>query len=186
METTFNISTNAYEIITLDTYKAKQQVFINYGSHSNRVLLEEYGFVLPNNRNTSIPLNKTLFQKYFPFQESYFSKLLDIFGKPSCSIDGLSWCYFEIAHRLVSLNQDSIEINLRKEKCHRRCDQECIVYDQTVELLEGMMAERESDLKKLSSKISPPLMVVKELLHNELKVFISTKSNLSSVCHLNS
>ena len=184
METAFNISTKAYEIITLDTYKAKQQVFINYGPHSNRVLLEEYGFVLPNNRNTSIPLSETLFQKYFPFQENYFSKLLDIFGKPSCSIDGLTWSYYEVAHRLVSLNQGSTEINLRKEECHRQCDQKCIVYDQTVELLEGMVAERESDLKRLNSRISPPLMVVRELLHNELKVLISTKSNFSSVCHL--
>ena len=185
METAFNISTNAYEIITLDTYKAKQQVFINYDPHSNRALLEEYGFVLPNNRNTSIPLSETLFQKYFPFQEKYFSKLVDIFGKPSCSIVGLSWCYYEIAHRL-SLNQVSIEANLWYEECHRRCNQKCIAYDQTVKLLEHMIAERESDIKKLNSKTSPPVMVVKELLSDELKVLIRTKSNFSSVCHRNS
>ena len=186
METAFNISTNAYEIITLDTYKAKQQVFINYGPHSNRVLLEEYGFVLPDNRNTSIPLSETLFQKFLPCQEKYFSKLVDIFGKPSCSIDGLSWCYYEVAHRLVSLNQGSVEINLRNEECHRRCNQKCIVYDQTVQLLEHMIAERESDVKELNSKSSPPLMVVQELLNSELKVLINTISNFSSVCHLNS
>ena len=186
METHFNVSSNTYEIITLDTYKAKQQVFINYGPHSNRVLLEEYGFVLPNNRNISIPLSETLFEKYFPFQETYFSKLVDIFGKPSCNIDGLSWCYFELAHRLFSLNQVSIKANLWDEERRRRCDQKCIAYDQTVKLLEHMIAERESDIKKLNSKTSPPVMVVKELLSDELKVLIRTKSNFSSVCHRNS
>lgn len=41
-------------------YKAGEEVFITYGSHTNDFLLAEYGFILENNKHDSIPLDHLL------------------------------------------------------------------------------------------------------------------------------
>lgn len=51
-----NCNNNCYEIITLQPFKKFREVFINYGPHSNSKLFLEYGFLLPSNKNDSIPI----------------------------------------------------------------------------------------------------------------------------------
>ncbi|KAF1913516.1 hypothetical protein BDU57DRAFT_520429 [Ampelomyces quisqualis] len=41
-------------------YKAGEEVFVSYGSHTNDFLLAEYGFILDTNQNDSIPLDHLL------------------------------------------------------------------------------------------------------------------------------
>ncbi|CAI9740088.1 SET domain-containing protein 4-like [Octopus vulgaris] len=47
--TEFNKVTNCFEILTLDSYRKYDQVFIKYGPHNNSELLVEYGFIIPDN-----------------------------------------------------------------------------------------------------------------------------------------
>lgn len=41
---------HCYQLITQRPYKKYEQIFIHYGSHSNRKLLLEYGFFIPDNQ----------------------------------------------------------------------------------------------------------------------------------------
>uniref|UniRef100_A0A6M2CSL2 Putative ribosomal n-lysine methyltransferase set11 n=1 Tax=Rhipicephalus microplus TaxID=6941 RepID=A0A6M2CSL2_RHIMP len=47
-----------FEIVTNNNYQPNEQVFISYGSHDNRKLLLEYGFVLPNNPNDLVIITR--------------------------------------------------------------------------------------------------------------------------------
>ncbi|CAG5132094.1 unnamed protein product, partial [Candidula unifasciata] len=53
MSAGINVKSKTYDIITQDTYKKNEQVFICYGSHDNTKLLINYGFALPNNVSNS-------------------------------------------------------------------------------------------------------------------------------------
>jgi hypothetical protein len=46
-----------YSVSADRDYKAGEEVFVTYGSHSNDFLLAEYGFILDGNQNDSIPLD---------------------------------------------------------------------------------------------------------------------------------
>lgn len=48
---------NGYSVAADRDYKAGEEVFISYGSHANDFLLVEYGFILDDNRNDSMPLD---------------------------------------------------------------------------------------------------------------------------------
>ncbi|ELU17670.1 hypothetical protein CAPTEDRAFT_97123, partial [Capitella teleta] len=58
----FDDSSKSYKITTLTACKPYDQVFINYGPHSNEKLLLEYGFTLPCNphNNISLTLSQSL------------------------------------------------------------------------------------------------------------------------------
>ncbi|KAF2034547.1 SET domain-containing protein [Setomelanomma holmii] len=49
-----------YSLTADREYKAGEEVFISYGTHSNDFLLVEYGFILDSNRNDTIPLDHLL------------------------------------------------------------------------------------------------------------------------------
>ncbi|UYV81011.1 SETD4, partial [Cordylochernes scorpioides] len=53
-----NPESQCYEIVSLKTIQAGQQVFVNYGNHENRKLLVEYGFVCPGNLNDMVPVSR--------------------------------------------------------------------------------------------------------------------------------
>lgn len=48
-EATFDEVENCYVLKTLAPFKRNEQIFINYGDHSNRKLLVNYGFLVPSN-----------------------------------------------------------------------------------------------------------------------------------------
>lgn len=49
-----------YSVTADREYKAGEEVFVSYGSHTNDFLLVEYGFILDSNKNDSIPLDHIL------------------------------------------------------------------------------------------------------------------------------
>jgi hypothetical protein len=49
-----------YSVTADREYKAGEEVFVSYGSHTNDFLLAEYGFILESNQNDSIPLDHLL------------------------------------------------------------------------------------------------------------------------------
>lgn len=49
-----------YSVTADREYKAGEEVFVSYGPHTNDFLLAEYGFILDNNQNDSIPLDHLL------------------------------------------------------------------------------------------------------------------------------
>jgi hypothetical protein len=49
-----------YSVTADREYKAGEEVFVSYGTHTNDFLLVEYGFILESNRNDSIPLDHLL------------------------------------------------------------------------------------------------------------------------------
>ncbi|GFQ88248.1 SET domain-containing protein 4 [Trichonephila clavata] len=96
----FNHESKHYEIISLCNFKKYSQVFINYGSHDNCTLFLEYGFVIPNNFNDSIPF--TIDDIMLAYKQCQLpSQLIDsklkfilennLIKNLVCSCDGLSW-----------------------------------------------------------------------------------------------
>jgi hypothetical protein len=53
----FDPQTRCYVLRTQDRYRASQQVFIRYGSHSNWTLLKEYGFIDATNKLRQVTLS---------------------------------------------------------------------------------------------------------------------------------
>jgi hypothetical protein len=51
---------DGYGVTADREYKAGEEVFVSYGSHTNDFLLAEYGFILDINHNDSIPLDHLL------------------------------------------------------------------------------------------------------------------------------
>lgn len=54
--TGMNESNDCYEIVTQVPFGPYEQVFINYGPHDNIKLYVEYGFIIPENPHTYIPV----------------------------------------------------------------------------------------------------------------------------------
>ncbi|XP_039293720.1 SET domain-containing protein 4 [Nilaparvata lugens] len=95
---------DSYQIRTCNSYLKNQQVFINYGSHSNLKLFLEYGFIIPNNHNDGIPISYDNIisgvTKYFPCFKMYsdvlnkrykFLKSHEMLNNLNVHADGLSW-----------------------------------------------------------------------------------------------
>lgn len=56
MEANLNPVNSCYEIVTHLPYNKYDQVFINYGPHGNLKLYVEYGFILPENPHSLVPV----------------------------------------------------------------------------------------------------------------------------------
>jgi len=89
-----------YQIVTNNAISKHNQVFINYGPHSNTKLLLEYGFFLPNNPHESFPVSKDHFRSYCDQRKSVpqnFEEKMNLLSqqKLCCNVnissDGLSW-----------------------------------------------------------------------------------------------
>lgn len=51
---------SGYSVTADREYKAGEEVFVSYGTHTNDFLLVEYGFILGSNHNDAIPLDHLL------------------------------------------------------------------------------------------------------------------------------
>ncbi|BET01383.1 ATP-Hypothetical protein cassette subfamily B, member 7 [Nesidiocoris tenuis] len=97
----FDEANSTYSIVTLVPYKKHQEVFINYGSHSNEKLYLEYGFVLPSNCNDSVAFTfeeivnavRSVVVEINPLPKNRycFLKSHGFFSDLYCGRDGLSW-----------------------------------------------------------------------------------------------
>lgn len=104
---------SCYDILTYDTYKKYDQVFICYGAHDDVKLMVDYGFTLPSNINNTfsftiddivsiLPQKMTkgeLDRKHKIVVESQLSKKL------VCSMEGCSWA-LSTALKIYSLPWD--------------------------------------------------------------------------------
>lgn len=63
-------SAAGYNIITDRIYKAGEEVFLSYGSHSNDFLLAEYGFILDTNRWDEVYLDDVILPRLSKTQRS--------------------------------------------------------------------------------------------------------------------
>lgn len=102
-----------YEIYAKTGVKKGGQVFINYGPHSNRKLLIEYGFILPNNCHNSVKIESTLvYDMAAKFKRFLSKRMYDVITKYNleatffCSPNGLSWS-LATALKLLCLEDDS-------------------------------------------------------------------------------
>ncbi|XP_053395994.1 SET domain-containing protein 4-like [Mercenaria mercenaria] len=104
----FNPVNKSYEIITNDTYKAYDQVFISYGCHGNQKLFLEYGFCVPDNPDDEfeVMLYNLVILLFFSedivkackhFAVEHLSKKMELLQEHGllkslmCTKEGLSW-----------------------------------------------------------------------------------------------
>ncbi|XP_037519950.1 SET domain-containing protein 4 [Rhipicephalus sanguineus] len=90
-----------FEIVTNNNYQPNEQVFISYGSHDNRKLLLEYGFVLANNPNDVVVITREHLFKlhswkaqaipHFPLKLSFLEAKNVVSESCGFTVDGLTW-----------------------------------------------------------------------------------------------
>lgn len=90
-----------FEIVTNNSYQPNEQVFISYGSHDNRKLLLEYGFVLADNPNDVVIITKEHLIKlhsckaqaipHFALKLSFLETKDAVSESCGFTADGLTW-----------------------------------------------------------------------------------------------
>jgi hypothetical protein len=133
-----------YQIFTKTRFKKGDQVFINYGPHSNRKLLAEYGFILPYNCHNSLKVDPKLVYEVVSKHYGHISKRKhDIITKYNledtyyCSPNGLSWS-LETALKILSSNDtmmqqkslhiDSLQLSTENENLVRVFSKEILKF----------------------------------------------------------
>lgn len=189
MEAGFNTVRDCYEIKTFTSYKRGEQVFINYGAHSNRTLLNEYGFILPNNIHAHVPIPQEIFLKYFTSRIGDVDtsivkrQLKDIanvsLDKICCTPNGLDWSFVTAAHA-ICLQTFSL---FNRGKCQGPI---CVIVEKSKQVLEHMIGEYVKWIGRLNSNknSSEALLQVKSLLISEKDILQKTLGKLSLTCML--
>lgn len=59
-----NYDTEGFTVTSDRSYEPGEEISISYGSHSNDLLLTEYGFILENNRNDAVPLDHVMLPQF--------------------------------------------------------------------------------------------------------------------------
>ena len=176
----FDPDTNRLRIITNDSYKRGDQVFINYGAHGNRALLAEYGFVLPNNIHSQIPLTKDLLLKHTTsgLDPSLVESLVDTItqrgvslGKMCLTQDGFDWGFITAAHSFLALKQGVERSEQQKQQQCRgfsvdKCSGVCIVGEVLRCLLVELMEDHASVMKKIEERCGSSSSSSSHILHN--------------------
>ncbi|KAI5693865.1 hypothetical protein M8J75_006978 [Diaphorina citri] len=104
---------NSYQVKTLVPVSKYDQVFIEYGAHSNLKLLIDYGFTVPNNQHDAIALSLDDIYEVIKqvaqvscvnmSQEKYkFLKQHNLMKKPCLTREGLCWKAMSIVFILTS------------------------------------------------------------------------------------
>uniref|UniRef100_A0A069DUC3 SET domain-containing protein n=1 Tax=Panstrongylus megistus TaxID=65343 RepID=A0A069DUC3_9HEMI len=101
----FNSNSNNYEIVSLVKYNCYDEVFVNYGDHSNLKLYLEYGFVLNENKNDIIFFNKCDFnvETFACTIDDYTKKFnylitKNFFRDLYCTSEGFSWNMYVLCY----------------------------------------------------------------------------------------
>ncbi|KAI5956333.1 hypothetical protein KGF54_000808 [Candida jiufengensis] len=84
------IDPSGFHVSTTTNYKEDDQIFFNYGPHSNEFLLCEYGFIIPNNKWDDINISKQLIEKLSNLQIE-FLKEQNYFDNYTFTSTGLSF-----------------------------------------------------------------------------------------------
>lgn len=88
---------DAYEIVTECGIERFSEAFINYGPHDNLKLCLEYGFVIPNGKNTNDSVSVTIDELLEEYVDSKTDKKLEIIAdqdladKMNVHASGISW-----------------------------------------------------------------------------------------------
>jgi len=110
VEAGFDKGARCYRIQTLVGYKRGSQVFINYGPHDNQTLLVEYGFILSDNVNSKVHIEKNQILSLVKSSSCVlYSKKIAILERSGllqdfyCTGEGLSWTALATL-RVLALN----------------------------------------------------------------------------------
>ena len=152
----FSETGKCYQILTKTKFKKGDQVFINYGPHSNRKLLIEYGFILPYNCHNSVKVHPTLVYEVVSNHYGDIAKRkFDVITKYCledtyyCSPNGLSWS-LETALKILSLNdtklvQKSFHIN----NLQLSTENEHLVSEFSKEILKSILVKYDKDIARI-------------------------------------
>ncbi|XP_066934186.1 SET domain-containing protein 4-like [Clytia hemisphaerica] len=184
VEAKFNTKSNHYEIRTFDSYEPKEQVFINYGSHGNRMLFFEYGFILPNNIHAVCPISRHLFLIHFPMnsqcQDSELLKIGISLEKMNCTREGyFNWAFINAAH--ILFEQHSPDIRKLPSQC---VGGRCKVYERVLNLIHDLEKFYDNHLSKLRNEQNGALRQVFYLLENERNILYLAKEKWTTDCQI--
>ncbi|XP_057309352.1 SET domain-containing protein 4-like [Hydractinia symbiolongicarpus] len=169
IDATFNVKKESYEIKTFDTYKPNDQIFINYGPHSNRTLFSEYGFFIPNNSHTFIPIALEKVTQYFgagtgieTYRTSSILKKIGVnTNKLGITKTGFDWSFIMTAHVL------QCDINTEVDYLSP-CTKHCPVTPACVSLLKDMICDHGVKISEMVSCTSSAASVVRGLIKSEI------------------
>ena len=185
----FNKDSQHYEIITNDYYTPGSQLFINYGPHSNRKLFYEYGFVLPRNIHSVIPVPPGFLDDCFDTTSSSHKfetiGFLDL-NKMQCNNDGFNWIFEAVSHIKQSIKLGTSKSAVLHSFSVKPCDGTCIIEDIKRKILKNMIEEHNNWLRYFYNCSTPPVVVAKNLIESEVILLSKLLESLSSKCQLDS
>jgi hypothetical protein len=141
--------------------KKDEQIYVQYGSHDNRTLFIEYGFILMENC-----------YDYFEFDRDDFNCLLNIKTKEddlltlinvnkinisdlNCNNDGPSWSVLKTLDFVCYLNETSNEKDSKKAKKLKQNDTSSINHIREIKLLyEKVLVNYKNQLEEATNKFS--------------------------------
>ncbi|XP_028406087.1 SET domain-containing protein 4-like [Dendronephthya gigantea] len=171
-----------YEIYAKTRVKKGGQVFINYGPHSNRKLLIEYGFILANNCHSSVKIESTLvYDTAAKFNRCLSKRMCDVVSKYNleatffCSLNGLSWS-LETVLKLLCLEDDS-KIDLKSlciESLEVSDENRVLMHILSREILKSILDNYQKDIARILSEnsngLSDRMRQLEALLKGEMNV----------------
>lgn len=185
----FEKDNKTLDIITNDYYKAGEQMFINYGPHGNRTLICEYGFILPKNIHSQIPLSKDFLLDYFNLTSDSigFLKNLPDLGvnleKMFISVDGFNWNLIYVVHLVVNRKKNTGNCLSRFDYIERCCGP-CVISDILNDILLMLIKRHQAHLSLLANHSSPAIDSVQGLLLLEIELMQSVFFKISEQCLL--
>lgn len=137
-----------------------QQIYVQYGSHNNRTLFIEYGFILMDNSFDLFEFDKKDFIKFLS-SKSKEDDLLTLINQNridlsdlNCNKDGPSWSVLKTLDFICYLNDKSNENNSKKNKKVKQNDISNINYIQEIKaLFEKTLLNYKNQLEEAIQKL---------------------------------
>ncbi|SSD58298.1 uncharacterized protein SCODWIG_00059 [Saccharomycodes ludwigii] len=110
-----NKLTRSFEIYSGSTtdFEGLNEVFFNYGAHSNDFLLSEYGFVVPNNPSDFIDITPRVLKLLNPIQIAFLSEI-GYLGDYTVTYEDISFRTI-VALALVSITANNVAITTEQK-----------------------------------------------------------------------